>query len=68
MVVDASLTFRNIGDLGADGHVWALDQGTQHIQMWRIGSNAYCVKRHGVGEFTSFAGVSPQGTERSQPE
>jgi hypothetical protein len=62
MVVDVSLTYRNIGDLGADGHVWALDQATQQFQMWRIGTNAYCIKRLDVGTFTSFAGLSPEGT------
>ena len=62
MVVDASATFRNLADFGADGHVWALDQGTSYIQLWRVGTNAYCLKRHDVGQFTSFAGVSPEGT------
>jgi hypothetical protein len=61
-VVDAYDTFENVADLGADGHVWALDEGTQHIQMWRTGTNSYCVMRHDVGTFTSFAGVSPEGT------
>jgi hypothetical protein len=62
MVVNAYDTVRNIADLGADGHVWALDTYTETVQIWRIGTNAYCVKRHDVGSFTSFAGLSPEGT------
>ncbi|WP_041254343.1 hypothetical protein [Frankia sp. EAN1pec] len=56
MVVDATDTSRNIADVGADGHVWALDQGTEHIRIWRTGTNSYCVRKDVVGQFTSFAG------------
>ena len=62
MVVDAFASFRNVADFGLDGHVWALDEGTQYIQIWRVGKNAFCVKRRDVGTFTSFAGISPAGT------
>lgn len=62
LVVNAVATFRNVVDEGLDGHVWALDQGTQYIQIWQIGENAYCVKRRDVGTFVTFAGVSPAGT------
>ena len=62
MVVDVTDTALNIADLGADLHVWALDSGNESIQMWRTGSNAYCVKKHIVGTFTTFAGASPEGT------
>jgi hypothetical protein len=31
------------------------------IEIWQIGTNAYCVKKHAVGSFTTFAGVSPEG-------
>ena len=62
MVVNAFANFRNVADEGLDGHVWALDQGTQYIQIWQTGENAYCVKRRDVGTFATYAGVSPAGT------
>jgi hypothetical protein len=62
MVVNAYDTARNIADLGADGHVWALDAYTETVQIWQIGTNTYCVKRHDIGSFASFAGLSPEGT------
>ena len=62
MVVNAYSTFRNVADFGADGHVWALDAGRESMQIWQIGTNTYCVKRQFIGTFTTFAGVSPEGT------
>ena len=62
LVVNAYATFRNEVDLGADGHVWALDAGRASMQIWQVGTNTYCVKRDYHGTFTTFAGVSPEGT------
>ena len=62
MVVNAYATFRNDADFGADGHVWALDAGRASMQIWQIGTDTYCVKQQHIGTFTTFAGVSPQGT------
>jgi hypothetical protein len=62
LVVDVSDTVRNAPDYGADGHEWALDSFTETIQIWRVGTNAYCVKRHDVGSFTTLTGPSPEGT------
>ena len=62
MVVNAYATFRNLSDLGADGHVWALTAGRASMQLWQVGTNTYCVKRQYMGTFTTFAGVSPEGT------
>lgn len=61
-VVNVYNTFENAADYGADGHVWALDAGTNTIQIWRLGGDAYCVKYHAVGTSTTFAGQSPEGT------
>jgi hypothetical protein len=61
-IIDSFATYERVGDLGADGHVWALDAATETFRVWRMGTNAYCVKRHDVGTFTTFAGVSPEGT------
>ena len=62
LVVNASATFRNLADFGADGHVWALTAGRASMQLWQVGTNTYCVKRQYQGTFTTFAGVSPEGT------
>jgi hypothetical protein len=62
LVVDSYATFENSADYGADGHVWALDAGTHSIRIWRLGGDAYCIKVHDVGTFTTFAGLSPEGT------
>ena len=62
MVVNVTDRPINIADLAADGHVWALDAYNESIQIWRTGRNAYCVKKQAVGSFTTFAGVSPEGT------
>jgi len=62
LVVNAYATYRNGADFGADGHVWALDAARESIQIWQIGPNTYCVKRQDIGTFTTFAGVSPEGT------
>jgi hypothetical protein len=32
------------------------------MQIWQIGTNTYCLKRQDIGTFTTFAGVSPEGT------
>jgi hypothetical protein len=62
LVVDAYNTVTNAADYGADGHVWALDDLTNTIQIWHLGGDAYCVKVHSFGTSTTFAGVSPEGT------
>ena len=62
LVVNAYGTYRNSADIGADGHVWALDAARESMQIWQIGTNTYCLQRHDVGTFTTFAGVSPEGT------
>ncbi len=62
LVVDAYATGQNAADYGPDGHVWALDAGTRSIMIWRLGGDAYCVRIHDVGSFTTFAGLSPEGT------
>jgi hypothetical protein len=62
LVVNSSATSQNLADFGADGHVWALDTARESIQIWQVGTNTYCLKRQFVGTFTTFAGVSPEGT------
>jgi hypothetical protein len=61
-LVNVFATSRNLADFGTDGHVWALDAARQSMQISQIGTNTYCVKRQFVGTFTTFEGVSPQGT------
>src|SRR5438067_1107596 len=62
LVVDSYFTAENSADYGADGHVWALDAGTRYIRIWKLGGDAYCLQIHDVGTFTTFAGLSPEGT------
>ena len=38
------------------------DAGTRFIRIWRLGGDAYCLQIHDVGTFTTFAGLSPEGT------
>jgi hypothetical protein len=62
LVVDAWLTYSRFADFGADGHVWALDQGRRDIKIWHLGGDAYCVEARDRGEFETFGGASPEGT------
>jgi hypothetical protein len=61
-VVDSHFTAENSADTGPDGHVWALDGGTRYIRIWSLGGDAYCLQIRDVGTFTTFAGLSPEGT------
>jgi hypothetical protein len=61
-VVDVTRSLRNAADFGADGHVWALDNYFEHMQLWRVGQHQYCLRLDDRGTFTSFAGVSPNLT------
>src|SRR5262245_16403204 len=62
LVANAYATYHNSADFGADGHVWALDAARESIEIWQIGTKSYCLKRQDTGTFTTFAGVSPEGT------
>jgi hypothetical protein len=62
LIVNTYNTIKNASDYGADGHVWALDEMTNTIQIWHLGGDAYCVKVHSFGTSTTFAGLSPEGT------
>jgi hypothetical protein len=62
LVVDVTLQILNVDDIAVDGHVWALVDVEQRIQIWQTGSNRYCVRLDDAGTFTSFAGTSPNGT------
>ncbi|HEX7345210.1 MAG TPA: hypothetical protein VF253_00360 [Candidatus Limnocylindrales bacterium] len=62
LLVNAYADYINSADIGADGHVWALDAAREKIQIWQIGTDTYCFKRQDTGTFTTFAGLSPEGT------
>jgi hypothetical protein len=62
LVVNSYFTAENSADTGPDGHVWALDAGARFIRIWWLGGDAYCLQIHDVGTFTTFAGLSPEGT------
>ncbi|MEU4451587.1 hypothetical protein AB0F44_09650 [Nocardioides sp. NPDC023903] len=59
---DVTIGNTNVADFGSDGHVWALDDYLQHVQVWKIGQKHYCFRIEYDGTWTSFAGVSPGGT------
>ena len=59
---DVTIGNRNVADFASDGHVWALDDYLQHVQVWKIGQKHYCFRIEYEGTWTSFAGVSPGGT------
>lgn len=61
-VADVTEHVRNLADLGVDGHVWALTEDDIRIQIWRVGTHHFCVRRDFHGTFRSFAGVSPNLT------
>jgi hypothetical protein len=62
LIVDVTLTIKNVDDTANDGHVWALDSVVAHMRIWRVSTNRYCVRNDDAGTFTSFAGGSPGGT------
>jgi hypothetical protein len=62
MLYDVTIGNTNVADIASDGHVWALDDYLQHVQVWKIGQNHYCFRIEYDGTWTSFAGVSPGGT------
>lgn len=59
---DVTIGNSNVADEASDGHVWALLDYLQHVQVWRIGQKHYCFRIEYDGTWTSFAGVSPGGT------
>ncbi|MEP7054113.1 MAG: hypothetical protein ABI912_02550 [Actinomycetota bacterium] len=59
LVVDATLTVRNVDDRAVDGHVWALDAYSERVRLWHVDADRYCAQLEDNGTFTSFAGVSP---------
>ncbi len=59
---DVTIGNTNVADYASDGHVWALDSYTQHVQVWKIGQKHYCFRIEYDGTWTSFAGASPGST------
>lgn len=61
-VADITEHLGNWADVGVDGHVWALTDDVIRIQVWKLGTNHYCIRRDIHGTFRSFAAVSPNLT------
>jgi hypothetical protein len=59
---DITFTVKNNVDIASDGHVWALDDYLQHVQVWRLSAKHYCFKIEYDGTWRSFAGTSYAGT------
>jgi hypothetical protein len=62
LVVDGYANYTNDFDYGADGHVWAIDNYTNFIQIRRVADDTYCFTIHSVGTSTTIGGLSPEGT------
>lgn len=45
-----------------DGHMWANFDYTQHLRIWAVGAQQYCVRKDFVGTWVSIAGASPSLT------
>jgi hypothetical protein len=59
-VVDVTQDVRDQPFLPArDGHVWASFFYTQHLRIYPVGANQYCVRKDTEGTWVSIAGLSP---------
>src|SRR6478672_11567599 len=59
LVVDVTQDVRNQPFLPArDGHMWANFSYTQHLRIWTVGANQYCVRKDAEGTWVSVAGLS----------
>jgi hypothetical protein len=61
-LVNVHYTLTNDYDSAIDGHAWANDTVSRQLQIWALGSGAYCVAVTDQGSFVTFAGPSPQNT------
>ncbi len=61
-LVPYTFTVKNNVDIASDGHVWALDDYLQHVQVWKLSAKHYCFKIEYDGTWRSFAGTSYAGT------
>ena len=63
LVVDVTQDVRNQPLVPArDGHMWANFEYTQHLRIWAVGAQQYCVRKDFVGTWVSVAGASPSLT------
>ena len=44
---------------GRDGRIWADFTYSQHLRIWSVGGNQYCVRKDVTGTWVSVAGPSP---------
>ena len=60
LVVDVTQDVRNQPVVPArDGHMWANFDYTQHLRIWAVGAQQYCVRKDFEGTWRSIAGPSP---------
>jgi len=63
VVVDVTQDVRNQPLVPArDGHMWANFDYTQHLRIWAVGVQQYCVRKDFEGTWVSVAGASPSLT------
>ena len=62
LVVDAVQKVLNDVDSGTERNVWALDDYTRHLKVWRLGAHKFCTIVSYEGRFETISGPSPGGT------
>ena len=61
-LVNVHYTLTNDYDSAVGGGAWANDTIYRQLQIFDLGSGAYCAAITDQGSFVTFAGASPQGT------
>jgi hypothetical protein len=61
-VVDVTAHVTNSVDFGIDGHPWAIDDGSEHLQIWKVGLDHFCLQVDDSGTFTAWGSQSPNLT------
>jgi hypothetical protein len=67
LVVDATDELKNSVDAGVDGHPWAIDNGSEHLQIWKVGLDHFCLQVDDSGTFRAFGSLSPNLTGDVSP-
>jgi hypothetical protein len=62
LVINVTQSIRNDADSGVGGNYWANDNYNRNIKVWQTAPNTFCVVTQYDGQFTTYAGASPQNT------
>jgi hypothetical protein len=61
LIINVTQKIRNDADSGFGGY-WANDNYTRSIKVWQTAPNTFCAVTTYNGQFTTYAGISPEGT------